>query len=289
MLVLDSVRKFLQFQLAVNLVAIVLTFMGSVIKGEAPLTTIQLLWVNLIMDTLGALALASDDPGESVLNQPPHSRKASLLSTEMRQHILIQFLYQFGVLFGIHQGLDTLLPKDPFMIATSTDNYADLRTPTVVFCTFIFLQLSNLILSRQLSNELWPFGRIITNRVSVGVILSIITVQLVIAIFGRGFVHTCLLTMNEWYVVIVVAFVNFPVTVFARIFFRMYNHHMAKKKKAKTDAATFSSPDLKAGYQMEAGEASGAGGGGEKQQQQPPASKTLSVAMVHDEDDVDRL
>lgn len=72
--IFDCIRKFLQFQLTVNLVAISMAFMGAVIIKESPLTPVQILWVNLIMDTLAALALATEPPSNELLNRMPYSR-----------------------------------------------------------------------------------------------------------------------------------------------------------------------------------------------------------------------
>lgn len=66
--VFNSIRKFLQFQLTVNFVALVVAFVGAVVGGRIPLNVLQLLWVNLIMDTMGALALATEDPNPNLLN-----------------------------------------------------------------------------------------------------------------------------------------------------------------------------------------------------------------------------
>jgi P-type Ca2+ transporter type 2C len=65
--VFNSIRKFLQFQLTVNFVALVIAFIGAVVGGRMPLNVLQLLWVNLIMDTMGALALATEDPNPELL------------------------------------------------------------------------------------------------------------------------------------------------------------------------------------------------------------------------------
>ena len=70
----DAIRKFLQFQLSVNIVALAVSFVGSWILRESPLRPIQLLWINLIMDSLGSLALATDPPTKNLLNRPPQSR-----------------------------------------------------------------------------------------------------------------------------------------------------------------------------------------------------------------------
>jgi len=89
--VFDSIRKFLQFQLSVNVVAVITTFISSVISSSShsSLTAIQLLWVNMIMDSLGALALATDPPTEKLLNRRPYNKNERLLNTRMFIQILI--------------------------------------------------------------------------------------------------------------------------------------------------------------------------------------------------------
>ena len=75
-----NIRKFLQFQLTVNAVALVVAFVGAVAGGHEPLTVLQLLWVNLIMDTMGALALATETPNPELLDAKPYGRTESLIT-----------------------------------------------------------------------------------------------------------------------------------------------------------------------------------------------------------------
>lgn len=72
--IFDCIRKFLQFQLTVNIVACFLAFLGSVVLKDSPLTAVQMLWINLIMDTLAALALATEPPSDELLTRMPYSR-----------------------------------------------------------------------------------------------------------------------------------------------------------------------------------------------------------------------
>ena len=94
-----SIRKFLQFQLTVNFVALVVAFVGAVAGGRIPLNVLQLLWVNLIMDTMGALALATEDPDPALLDDRPHGRDEPLITRKMWKHILVQGFYQLFWLF----------------------------------------------------------------------------------------------------------------------------------------------------------------------------------------------
>lgn len=78
--VYDSVRKFLQFQLSVNVTAMAIVFFGSCILSDSPLNAVQMLWVNLVMDTFGALALATEEPYESILQRKPYKKSDSIVS-----------------------------------------------------------------------------------------------------------------------------------------------------------------------------------------------------------------
>ena len=88
-----NVRKFLQFQLAVNIVALFIVFVGSVVLNDPPLTSVQMLWVNLIMDTCGALALATEPPSEKLLEDKPHPINESIISPVMIRNIIGQAFY----------------------------------------------------------------------------------------------------------------------------------------------------------------------------------------------------
>ena len=94
----DNIRKFLQFQLSVNFCACILVFACACIGNETPLTPIQMLWVNLIMDSLGSLALATEPPYEELLMREPTRRNESMINGRMWKHIVIQSLVQIIIL-----------------------------------------------------------------------------------------------------------------------------------------------------------------------------------------------
>ena len=113
--VYDNIRRFLQFQLTVNVVALCIVFIGAVAGFGQPLNAVQLLWVNLVMDTLGALALGTEPPTTDLLNRRPYKRNASLLSRPMWRNIIVQSIYQLTLLlvllfkgaefFGVRDGV----------------------------------------------------------------------------------------------------------------------------------------------------------------------------------------
>ena len=94
----DNIRKFLQFQLSVNFCACILVFVCACVGNDTPLTPIQMLWVNLIMDSLGSLALATEPPYEELLQRAPTRRNESMINGRMWKHIVIQSLVQIIIL-----------------------------------------------------------------------------------------------------------------------------------------------------------------------------------------------
>lgn len=96
--IFDCIRKFLQFQLTVNVVAIFMAFLGAVIIKESPLTPVQMLWVNLIMDTLAALALATEPPSDDLLLRMPYSRKEEIITPLMWRNIILHSIFQMFIL-----------------------------------------------------------------------------------------------------------------------------------------------------------------------------------------------
>jgi Ca2+-transporting ATPase len=108
--VFSNIRKFLQFQITVNFVAVTLAFVAAVTSGETPLTVIQLLWVNLIMDALAALALATENPSPDLLQDKPNSKGEFIINRRMWKHIITQGLYQlfwcFLIVYGASRHID---------------------------------------------------------------------------------------------------------------------------------------------------------------------------------------
>jgi Ca2+ transporting ATPase len=96
--IFDSIRKFLQFQLTVNFVALVMAFVGGAILRESPLNPIQMLWVNLIMDTLASLALATEPPSDELLKRKPYSKREGLITNQMWKFLISQGIMQILIL-----------------------------------------------------------------------------------------------------------------------------------------------------------------------------------------------
>lgn len=134
----DAVKRFLQFQLTVNITAVILTFVTAVSSDEeeSVLTAVQLLWVNLIMDTLAALALATDPPHDSVLDRKPEPKGSSIISVTMWKMIFGQSIYQLVITFLLYYGA----PKGILPLNYTPD---DDEIATLVFNTFVWMQIFN--------------------------------------------------------------------------------------------------------------------------------------------------
>ncbi|KAL0350499.1 UNVERIFIED_CONTAM: Calcium-transporting ATPase 2, plasma membrane-type [Sesamum radiatum] len=138
-----NIQKFVQFQLTVNVVALTVNFYSACTTGSAPLTAVQLLWVNMIMDTLGALALATEPPTDELMKRSPVGRKGNFISAVMWRNILGQSLFQFIVILFLQA-----YGKSFFRLHGCPDS--DLVLNTIIFNTFVFCQLFNEVNSREM-------------------------------------------------------------------------------------------------------------------------------------------
>ncbi|EFJ50671.1 hypothetical protein VOLCADRAFT_88435 [Volvox carteri f. nagariensis] len=140
--VFTNIRKFLMFQLTVNFVALVIAFFGAVIDGHEPLNVLQLLWVNLIMDTMGALALATEDPNPELLLMKPYGRNENLITRIMWKHILVQGCYQLFWMFFILYGAPKILTDARYAIEPKEDFWmrecsSKLKSNTAQLCNIM--------------------------------------------------------------------------------------------------------------------------------------------------------
>ncbi|KAI8908577.1 hypothetical protein EDD86DRAFT_227293 [Gorgonomyces haynaldii] len=230
--VLTTIRKFLQFQLGINCAAVICTFIGSISTGHSPLSTIQLLLINLIMDSFGALALASDEPEADILLQKPQRKTDAVITPLMWEYIGLQTVFQTAVVLLLLFGSDSWIPADmSFHSALDVANYPSKRATSLVFGAFILIQLTNLICSRSLNGELNMFTRFFANRTFLGV-LMIIAVILVLAItvFYDAF-NVCRLSGVEWLICILIALANIPLVFLFRLASKIY--HSREKTSGK--------------------------------------------------------
>ncbi|XP_065740908.1 plasma membrane calcium-transporting ATPase 2 isoform X8 [Phocoena phocoena] len=178
--VYDSISKFLQFQLTVNVVAVIVAFTGACITQDSPLKAVQMLWVNLIMDTFASLALATEPPTESLLLRKPYGRNKPLISRTMMKNILGHAVYQLTLIF-------TLLFVGEKMFQIDSGRNAPLHSPpsehyTIIFNTFVMMQLFNEINARKIHGERNVFDGIFRNPIFCTIVLGTFTIQVIATI-----------------------------------------------------------------------------------------------------------
>ncbi|XP_036812982.1 plasma membrane calcium-transporting ATPase 1 isoform X2 [Oncorhynchus mykiss] len=194
--VYDSISKFLQFQLTVNVVAVIVAFTGACITQDSPLKAVQMLWVNLIMDTFASLALATEPPTESLLLRKPYGRNKPLISRTMMKNILGHGVYQLIIIF-------TLLFVGEQIFDIDSGRYAPLHSPpsehyTIIFNTFVLLQLFNEINARKIHGERNVFDGIFNNLIFCSIVFGTFIIQIVIVQWG-GKPFSCVgLSIDQW-------------------------------------------------------------------------------------------
>ncbi|XP_047202379.1 plasma membrane calcium-transporting ATPase 2 isoform X8 [Girardinichthys multiradiatus] len=194
--VYDSISKFLQFQLTVNVVAVIVAFTGACITQDSPLKAVQMLWVNLIMDTFASLALATEPPTESLLKRRPYGRNKPLISSTMTKNILGHGVYQLIIIF-------TLLFAGEKIFDIDSGRNAPLHSPpsehyTIIFNTFVMMQLFNEINARKIHGERNVFDGIFRNPIFCSIVFGTFAIQIVIVQFG-GKPFSCQpLDLEKW-------------------------------------------------------------------------------------------
>uniref|UniRef100_A0A674B9V8 Calcium-transporting ATPase n=1 Tax=Salmo trutta TaxID=8032 RepID=A0A674B9V8_SALTR len=194
--VYDSISKFLQFQLTVNVVAVIVAFTGACITQDSPLKAVQMLWVNLIMDTFASLALATEPPTESLLLRKPYGRNNPLISRTMMKNILGHAIYQLTIIF-------TLLFAGEKIFNIDSGRNAPLHSPpsehyTIIFNTFVLMQLFNEINARKIHGERNVFDGIFHNPIFCSIVLGTFLMQFVIVQFGGKPFSCTPLNVEQW-------------------------------------------------------------------------------------------
>ncbi|KAF7824633.1 putative calcium-transporting ATPase 11, plasma membrane-type [Senna tora] len=219
-----NVQKFVQFQLTVNVVALILNFVSACVSGCAPLTAVQMLWVNMIMDTLGALALATEPPHDGLMKRPPTGRNVKFITGVMWRNIIGQSIYQIIVLlvltFHGEQILKLNGPDAPSVLKT------------VVFNAFVFCQVFNEINSRDME-KINVFSGMFSSWIFLAVIASTICFQAIIVEFLGTFAQTVPLSWNLWLTSILIGAASLPIAAIlkcipvpvASFVSRRHHHH----------------------------------------------------------------
>ncbi|ODQ79153.1 hypothetical protein BABINDRAFT_162208 [Babjeviella inositovora NRRL Y-12698] len=225
--VATSIKKFIQFQLTVNVTAVVLTFVSAVAdkEGTSVLTAVQLLWVNLIMDTLAALALATDRPDDNMLKRKPAGRTAPLISVSMWKMILLQSSMQLIITFVLHfAGVRIFFGAD-------ANPHEQAQIASLTFNAFVWLQFFNIFVARKLDEgddlttfrerfsayNLNFFDRLFSNWYFVAIALIIGGGQVLIMYVGGAAFSVSRQTGAMWGTALICGLLSLPFGVLIRL------------------------------------------------------------------------
>ncbi|GAB2291409.1 Calcium-transporting ATPase 10, plasma membrane-type [Dionaea muscipula] len=205
-----NIQKFIQFQLTVNVAALVINVVAAFCTGDVPLNAVQLLWVNLIMDTLGALALATEPPTDYLMQRPPVGRREPLITNIMWRNLLIQAVYQVTVLLILNFRGQSIL----HLQHESSDRANKIKN-TVVFNAFVFCQIFNEFNARK-PDQINIFDGVIQNPLFIGIVGLTLVMQIVIVEFLGKFTSTVKLNWKLWVVCVVIGFVSWPLAIIGK-------------------------------------------------------------------------
>lgn len=210
-----NLRRFLFFQLVVNVAALLLVLGGSVIGTEMPLTVTQILWVNLIMDTFAALALASLPPSHEVMKDKP--RKAS--------DFIINKSIGFGILFC---GIVFFLVMFALLVYCERRGKGgvDVHELTMFFTTFVMIQFWNLLNAKALMSHHTAFRHFLKDKGMILVLVLVLVGQWIIVTFGGEMFRTTPLSLHEWLLIIG----STSVVLWAGELWRTFKRMIAKRR-----------------------------------------------------------
>ncbi|TQN66057.1 Calcium-transporting ATPase 2 [Colletotrichum shisoi] len=212
----DAVQKFLQFQITVNITAVLLAFITAVSSPtmESVLTAVQLLWVNLIMDTFAALALATDPPTEKILDRLPQGKKAPLITINMWKMIIGQAIFQLTATLILHFAGNAIFGYD------SHNEDQQLELDSMIFNTFVWMQIFNEFNNRRLDNKFNIFEGVHRNYFFIVINCIMVGAQVaIIYVGGKAFrITPGGISGEHWAVSVVLASLSIPMAILIRLF-----------------------------------------------------------------------
>ncbi|KAF0898070.1 hypothetical protein E2562_001741 [Oryza meyeriana var. granulata] len=199
-----NIQKFIQFQLTVNVAALVINVVAAVSSGDVPLNAVELLWVNLIMDTLGALALATEPPTDNLMKRQPVGRREPLVTNIMWRNLFVQAIYQIAILLIFDFSGRSIL-----RLQNESREDAEKTQNTFIFNTFVFCQIFNEFNARK-PEERNVFKGITKNHLFMGIIAITTVFQILIIEFLGKFFKTVRLNWRLWLVSVAIGIISWP-------------------------------------------------------------------------------
>ncbi len=191
-----NIQKFVVFQLTINVAAVGIALLGPFIGVTLPLTVVQMLWINLIMDTFAALALASEPPDWDLMKNPPRPADAFIITKPMRKFILGVGASFLGLFFLVAVLLFDRFPMDP-------STTAGRHNLTIFFTSFVFLQFWNLFNARAFGSCHSALARLDQSRGFLAMVVVIAIGQILLVEFGGAMFRVTPLSAGEWAAIIV--------------------------------------------------------------------------------------
>ena len=208
--IFKSIRKFIILQLTINLCALSLSFVGPFIGINTPITVIQMLWINMVMDTLAGLAFAFEPPLKEYMDEFPKKKDESIINKYMINEILVTGLYS--------SVLCILFLKIPFIQNIYKYNLSNKYLLTAFFGLFIFIDIFNCFNAR--THRINILANILKNRIFIAIILFITIVQLCMIYYGDNIFRTTDLTLIQLEIMILFAFTVIPIDWLRKLYLR---------------------------------------------------------------------
>ncbi|GAB4281937.1 MAG: hypothetical protein Kow0029_27280 [Candidatus Rifleibacteriota bacterium] len=186
----DNIQRFVMFQLTINVVALAIAFTGPFIGVKIPLTVVQMLWVNLIMDTFAALALATEPPHWRVMSRPPRKPQEFIVTRQMYRHI-----------FGVGTAFFLLLIG--LLKYYQADGIVTSYELSMFFTIFVMLQVWNMFNARAMGFTCSALRNLTSNRGFIFIVPAIVIIQFFIVQFGKVMFRTQALTFRDWMIIII--------------------------------------------------------------------------------------
>ena len=208
--IFKSIRKFIIFQLTVNFCAVFLSIVGPFIGVDSPVTVIQMLWVNMVMDTLAGIAFSYEAPLLEYMEEPPKKRDEKILNSYMIHEIVFTSIYSFLICI--------FFLKSPFIHSFFREGRDDIYFMSAFFGLFIFMMIFNSFNAR--TSRLNIFANLLSNKVFMIVIAFIVVVQIILIYFGGNLFRTTSLSLKEVEIMLCCAFSVIPVEFFRKLYLK---------------------------------------------------------------------
>ena len=211
-----NIQRFVMFQLTINFVALAVVLVGAVIGTTLPLTVTQMLWVNLIMDTFAAMALASLPPSRRVMNEKPRKTSDFIITPRMAKHLLFTSLAFVAILLTM-------------LVMIEKDGDISIKSLSMFFTTFVMLQFWNLLNMKAFDSSNLAFHKLLQCRGLLIVLAIIFAGQVIIVEFGGKVFRTCHLNFSVWLQIFLATSLIFLIPEIVKAISRQIKRSMSRK------------------------------------------------------------